>query len=296
MTGEVVGSVADLWRFPVKSMRGERLDEVELTARGIVGDRAYAIIDVNTGKVASAKNVAAFPSLLNCHATFLEPPQAGRALPPVRIVLPDGTSVMSDSSDVDQRLSAWFARPVTLARTAPEDFTIDQYHPDVEHLDPAGHRDTVVEQKLGSALFAAAGLPSPVPDGAFFDLFPLSVLTTSTLDRLRELAPHSTVDRRRFRMNVIVATGEPGFLENGWVGHQLQCGAATRLVVSLPDPRCVMTTLAQGDLPNDTDILRTLASHNRIQVGDIGRYPCAGAYAVIGAPGPIRTGDPVSLT
>ncbi len=214
----------------------------------------------------------------------------------MRIALPDGTSVTSESGDVDRSLSAWFNREVTLARAAPEDFTIDQYHPDIENLDPAGHRDTVVEQKLGSALFAEVGLASPVPEGSFFDLFPVSVLTTSTLERLSELGPSSSVDQRRFRMNMIVATSEPGFLENDWVGHELGIGPTARLVVALPDPRCVMTTLAQDDLPKDTDILRTLARHNRIQVGDIGQFPCAGVYAVLDAPGPVRTGDRVRLS
>jgi hypothetical protein len=98
--------------------------------------------------------------------------------------LPDGTSVRSDAPGVDATLPVFFGRPVTLQRAAPDDFTIDQFHPDIEDLDPEGHRDTVTESKLGSAFFAEAGLPSAVPVGAFFDLSPVSVLTTSTLDRL----------------------------------------------------------------------------------------------------------------
>lgn len=292
---QVVGSVTTLWRFPVKSMKGERIEQVELTSRGLVGDRAFALIDVETGKVVSAKSVRLFPGLLGCRAAFVEPPRRTDELPPVRITLPDDTSVTSDASDVDRVLSAFFRRGVRLARVAPEDFTIDQYHPDVEDIDPAGHRDTVVEQKLGSALFAQAGLPSPVPVGSFFDVFPVSVLTTSTLARLNELQPQSRFDARRFRMNVIVDTKEAGFVENGWIGRQLAIGGAVRLGVALPDPRCVMTTLPQDELPNDTDVLRTLARHNRIQVGDLGLYPCAGAYAVVAAPGTIRTGDRAAL-
>ena len=294
-TTEVVGSIAGLWRFPVKSMKGERLEHAELTERGLVGDRAYALIDAETGKVVSAKSVRLFPNLFGCQAGFVEPPRSGRELPPVRIVLSDGASVTSDSDDVDRVLSAWFKRDVKLARAAPEDFTIDQYHPDVEDLDPAGHRDAVVEQKLGSAFFAEAGLASPVPVGSFFDLFPVSVLTTSTLEQLREFRPESRFDQRRFRMNLIVDTREPGFLENDWVGRELGIGATVRLNVALPDPRCVMTTLAQDDLPKDTDILRTLARHNRIPVGDAGRFPCAGVYAVVAAPGTVRTSDRVGL-
>ncbi len=292
---EVVGSVAGLWRFPVKSMRGKQLEQAEFTERGLLGDRAYALIDADTGKVVSAKSVRLFPDLFGCQAAFVEPPRSGRELPPVRIALPDGSSVTSDSGDVDRVLSACFKRDVTLARAAPEDFTIDQYHPDVEDLDPAGHRDAVVEQKLGSAFFAEAGLASPVPVGSFFDLFPVSVLTTSTLEQLSELRPQSRFDQRRFRMNVIVDTKEPGFLENDWVGHELGIGGTVRLNVALPDPRCVMTTLAQDDLPKDTDILRTLTRHNRVRVGDAGQFPCAGVYAVVAAPGTVRTGDRVGL-
>src|SRR6266446_5853385 len=192
-----VGSVATLWRFPVKSMGGEQLQDVEVTERGVLGDRAYALIDKDTGKVVSAKSVRLFPNLLDCKAAFVEPPRQGGDLPPVQIMLPDNITVRSDSGEVDRVLSAYFKRNVTLARAAPDDFTIDQYHPDVENADPAGHRNTVVEQKLGSAFFAEAGLPSPVPVGAFFDLFPLSLLTTSTLTQLTEIRPQSLFDERR---------------------------------------------------------------------------------------------------
>ena len=153
----------------------------------------------------------------------------------------------------------------------------------------------MVEQKLGSALFAEAGLASPVPVGSFFDLFPVSVLTTSTLGRLSELQPESRFDQRRFRMNVIINGNQAGFMENDWVGRQVALGDAARLTVALPDPRCVMTTLAQDDLPKDTDILRTLTQHNRVQVGDAGQFPCAGVYAVVETTGSVHTGDPVAL-
>ncbi len=103
------------------------------------------------------------------------------------------------------------------------------------------------------------------------------------------------IEQRRFRMNLIVRTERPGFGENGWVGHELRFGDRTRINVALLDPRCVMTTLAQDDLPQDTDVLRTLANHNKMQVGDLGQFPCAGVYAVIAAPGTVRTGDQVTI-
>lgn len=291
---ENVGAIAELWRFPVKSMGGEQLEKAEVTARGVLGDRAYALIDTDTGRVVSAKSVRYFPDLLKCKATFVQPPTTGNEPPPVQISLPDGSLVISDSADADKMLSAYFGRNVELAKAAPNDYTIDMYHPDVDGAGPEGKRDTVVAQKLGAALFAELGVESPVPVGSFFDVFPMSVLTTSTLSKLGELEPESRFDVRRFRMNVIVDTEQPGFVENDWVGHEIGLGDGVQLSVDAFDSRCVMTTLAQDDLPNDTGVLRSLVRHNRVQVGDLGKSPCAGVYASVASPGTVQRGDPVS--
>ena len=293
-SSEPVGTIRALWRFPVKSMLGEELDAADLGEGGLAGDRAYAVVDRETGKVASAKHPKLWPDMLACRATFAEPPRAGDEPPPARIELADGSSVMSDAADVDAVLSGFFGRDVELARAAQNGYTIDQYHPDEENYDPEGHRDEVVEAQLGAAFFNARGLPSVVPEGSFFDLFPLSVLTTSTLDRLGELEPQSRFDARRFRMNVIVDTRAHGFVENDWIGRTLAIGDDAQVFVALPDPRCVMPSLEQEDLPRDPRILKALARHNRIDVAG-SLYPCAGVYAVAGATGTIRAGDSVSL-
>jgi uncharacterized protein len=293
-TNNIAGTVAGLWRFPVKSMRGEQLAEAELTPAGLVGDRAYALIETDTGKVVSAKSARAYPRLLDCQAAFVMPPQAGAELPPVRITLPDGTTITSDADDCDLVLSTYFQRRLTLARTAPEDFTVDRYVPAVEGTAPPEQHGTVVTEKLGAALFAELGMPSPVPVGAFFDAFPLTVLTTATLARLNELQPATRFDARRFRMNVIVETTAAGFVENEWIGQSLTIGEAVQLNVALADPRCVITTLAQDELPQDAGVLRALVEHNRIYVPGIGKAPCAGVYVVVTASGTIRVGDSVT--
>ncbi len=286
-----VGALAHLWRFPVKSMLGEQLDEGSLTERGLFGDRAYALVETNTGKVVSAKNVKAYPNIFACRAAYAASVLLGEPLPPVRVTFPDGTSVTSDSGKADAVLSKFFGRGVTLAPTAPDNFTIDEYHPNIEKddLGPA------IEAKLGSALFARIGVPSPVPVGAFFDAFPLSVLSTSTIERLNALRPESNFDERRFRMNVIVRSHESGFVENDWVNKTLEIGNDVRLHITMPDHRCVMTTLAQTELPRDIEVLRALTKHNRIPVAGLGNSPCAGVYAVITSAGTVRKGDAVSL-
>jgi uncharacterized protein YcbX len=293
-SSEPIGTIQALWRFPVKSMLGEEVDAADLNEGGIVGDRAYAIRDRETGKVASAKHPKLWPDMLACRAAFVEPPRAGDEQPPARIELADGNSVLSDADDVDAVLSDFFGRDVELAHAAQNGYTIDQYHPDEENYDPDGHRDEVVEAQLGAAFFNERGLPSAVPEGSFFDLYPLSVLTTSSLDQLGELEPQSRFDVRRFRMNVIVDTPARGFVENEWVGHTVAIGDEVRLGVALPDPRCCMPSLAQEDLPRDPRILKALARHNRIDVGGA-LYPCAGVYAVAEATGTISKGDRVSL-
>lgn len=295
-TVEPTGAVSGLWRFPVKSMGGEWLEQAHVTASGLAGDRSYALMEQESGKVVSARSVKHFPGILDCLASFVPSSRTPTGRSPVQITLPDGATVTTDSGEIDQVLSRHFQRAVRLAQTAPDDYSIDQYHPDIEDVDPAGYRDTVVEQKLGSAYFGAAGLESPVSAGAYFDLFPLSVITTSTLRRLQELQPGSRFDQRRFRMNLIVQTGEDGFVENDWVSRQLSIGGEVKLRIAMPDPRCVMTTLPQGDLPRDTDVMRTLIRHNRLEIAPSASYPCAGVYAVVETPGTIRTGDSVAIS
>ena len=126
----------------------------------------------------SAKNPRLGTQLLACRAEFVDPPRhQGAQPPPVRITLPDGTAVTSDVCDADATLSGFFWDATsTLQRAAPEGFTIDQYHPELLKTGTRGYRDTVTESKLGADLFAEVGIPSPVPVGSFFDLFPVSVL------------------------------------------------------------------------------------------------------------------------
>jgi len=290
-----IGEIASLWRFPVKSMGGEKLQEVDISGNGIVGDRAYALFDVATGKVVSAKSSKLFPDLLACRAEFVSPPPQGEKIPPVTVLLPHGDAVRSDELGANEKLSKFFGREVKLIQTAPDDFTIDQYHPDIAGLDPSGNRNTIVSQKLGAALFKSAGLASPVAMGSFLDVFPVSVITTSTLRKLKALSPASVFDEQRFRMNVVVKTLDDGFIENSWVSNDLAMGTGAQLSVAMLDPRCVMTTLPQPGLPQDLEVLRTLVTHNRVELPGMGNFPCAGVYAVVHTQGKVRVEDPVFI-
>jgi uncharacterized protein YcbX len=278
------GSVVALWRYPVKSMMGEELNAAEVTRGGLLGDRAYALVDSSDGKAASAKNPRKWPTLFDFRAALTDVPRTGMTMPPVRITLPDGTIVSSEQPDIDRILSTVLKRPVTLdaaervhwpgaQSSAPEarEVTAEEYWPDIEGLD---HRDTVTDFGL--------------PRGTFFDAAVVHVLTTATLDRLRALYPEGRFEVRRFRPNMVIETSNGGmaFVENAWIGRTLAIGDEVRLSVTGPCPRCVMTTLAQGDLPRDAGILRTAAQNNQANVG---------VYASVLHGGEVRRGDSARL-
>ena len=266
-----LSSVVALWRYPVKSMMGEELNAADLTQRGLLGDRAYALVDRSTGKVVSAKNPRKWSKLFDFRAAFIEAPRSGQKIPPVRITLPNGTIATTEQGDLDQALSNVLGREVTLATTAPETPSLEEYWPD---LDGLAHRETVTDESM--------------PAGTFFDLAVVHVLTTASIDRLREFYPQGRFEVRRFRPNIVVEpdSGAKGFVENDWIGRTLAFGDEVRLSITGPCPRCVMTTLPQGDLPRDSGILRTAAQHNQVNVG---------VYANVVRGGTIRRGDPVRL-
>jgi uncharacterized protein YcbX len=251
-------------------MIGEEIEASEVTARGLVGDREYALIDPSTSKVVSAKNPAKWARMFEFHAAYLQPPRRN-AVGPVGIVLPDGTTVRTDDEKVDGILSGILGRDVRLASPGPAQPRLEEYWPDMEGL---AHRETVTDEAM--------------PEGTFFDLAAVHILTTATLGRLRELYPEGRFEPRRFRPNILVDTGsgDADFAEDAWVGRTVAVGDEVRFAITGPCPRCVMTTLPQEGLPRDPGILRTAAEHNQVNVG---------VYGDVVRGGTIRRGDPVRL-
>jgi uncharacterized protein len=271
LEGDLRWSVVSLWRYPVKSMMGEELNSSVVGERGLLGDRSYAIVDPESGKVASAKHPKKWPHLFDCRAMFVEQPRPRENPPPVRVSLPDGSIFRSDDELFADALSSMLGRPGRLQAAVPENPVLEEYWPDIEGLDL---RDAVTDEAL--------------PAGTFFDLATVHILTTGTLDRLRGLYPSGRFEARRFRPNIVVETvpGGDSFPESGWVGRTLCIGDELKLRITRACPRCVMTTLAQGDLPRDPGILRTAAQHNEANVG---------VYGEVLAPGSARRGDTVRL-
>lgn len=285
-------TVTAIHRYPVKSMLGESLGRAQLTEAGITGDRAYAVVDVETGAVASAKVPRRWAELLRFGAAYLREPVADAATPPVAITFPDGAVHRSDDPDIDVALSKALGREVRLSAAREPDSHFEELWPAIDGLAPQQFIDDTASRREDTGEVVSQIKTAMLAPGAgFVDLSVLHVLHEATLRRLRELAPDATFDARRYRPNLLLDGDEPGFAENDWPGREIGFTSGARIAPSLATMRCVMTTLAQGDLPRDADTLRTIAKHNRVAIPDLGTWACAGVYADVSLAGEVRVGD-----
>ncbi|WP_236652160.1 MOSC domain-containing protein [Streptacidiphilus neutrinimicus] len=269
-------TVAALWRYPVKSMLGEALDEAAVTERGLDGDRRLAVLDLATGKVASAKQPRLWRGLLSFRATLAEGPA-------VRIRRHDDASAW-DAGDpaADALLSAALRRSVTLIDTPPVGACLDRARPEQVLRDGEAAEVDADVVAFGSA----------APPGTFFDFAPLHLVTTATLARIGALSARGRVEAERFRPNLVLDTGEGPFAEHAWAGREWRVGPELVLRVVASTPRCAVPTLAHGPLPRDPDTLRVPSVHHRVPALP-GRpaEPCVGVYAQVLRPGRVRLGD-----
>jgi uncharacterized protein YcbX len=251
-------------------MQGERCADVRIGERGVAGDRGYALVDVATGKVASAKNPRLWPSLLSFGARYLEAPGTNGTAARVEISLPDGTLRPGDDPALDADLSASLGRTVRLASVAPPQPVLEEYWPDIDDL---AHRDAVTQEAM--------------PVGTFFDCASVHLLTTNTLAALAQRYPGGDFSVDRFRPNVLLEAPEGGeFAEDDWVGKTVRLGKDVVLRVTVPTGRCVMTTLGQRTLPADLGVLRVAAQHHSAHVG---------VYAEVVHGGDVMVGDTLVL-
>lgn len=278
-----IGNLKSVYRYPVKSMAGESLSSVKLNAKGIPGDRAWAIRDEIQGSIRGAKK---FPELMRMSARYEEPPSDSGSSP-AEITLADGAKAGTADADIDSKLSSALGRSVTLWPLLPED-ALDHYR-----RGPSSNDD--MEAELRAVFGRAPDEPLPdlsvfpkelvefeSPPGTYFDAFPLTLMTTHSLNTMQQRAPDSNFDVRRFRPNLLIDTSSSDpFPELDWIGKTVTIGEAV-LDIALGCPRCSMTTHGFDDLPKDPTIMRALV---REAGGNLG------VYATVRQAGKIKVGD-----
>lgn len=254
---ETIGHVAELWHFPVKSMQGHRVDELDLTERGAAGDRGWAVVDPAEGKVLSAKR----------WKQLLEATGSVDSDGTVTVTLPDGTTHAAGDPATDEALSAWLGQEVRLLEPPPGDGL--PYELPTDAWD-----DT-------SPLWE---FPGP-PGGPFVDLAAAHLLTTASLRAAEALGPGSQWDVRRFRPTALLEVGGEGFVEDAWVGQAVRLGEAVAEPF-MPTVRCALPTRAQPGLEADPGIARALRDGHDLNLG---------VYCNVAVAGRVRVGDPVAL-
>ncbi|POM23367.1 MOSC domain protein [Actinomadura rubteroloni] len=259
-------------RYPVKSMLGEDVEAVPVGSSGLSGDRAFALVDVASGRVASAKNPRLWRGLLGVDVAT-----AGDG---VRLTFADGRSLCSADPDADALLSERLGRAVRLTATPPAAASLDRAVPD-EVLTQGETADVPVEE-------------TPLPPGSFHDFAPVHLITTSTLDAIGA-ATGDAVCAIRYRPNLIVRTPGIGYTENAWVGRDVSVGDTVLRIIA-PTPRCAVPTLEHGVLSRSREALRVPARDNRLEpLPGMGLHACAGVYATVTRPGHVSPGDTVTV-
>lgn len=291
--------IAKLYRYPVKSMGGEPLQRAPLFSNGFIGDRRYAIIDVESSEIACAKIPRLWGALLNFSAKYVHEPMKGRPLPPIAITFPDGQVKRSDSADIDADLSNALGKAVQLVSHTPGTATsralwkVVQGHEATEWsrqhtVGTEGGKD-VLRWELSEAVPKISG------EDTFFDMSAIHLLTTATLRQFESLSPGVSFDHRRFRPNIFLETPTSGFVEQDWLGKTVRLGSGDASIsIIVPTPRCAMPTLEQVHerLERDIRVLRAIALHNNLEVQALGsgRWACAGVLASVLTEGVVEVG------
>ena len=283
-----VASLAEIHRYPFKSMLGERLESVPVGEDGLRGDRAWAARDEARGGIEGARKL---PEMLGCVARFPEPPGDSGPLPVPEIELPDGTRLAASDAAAARRLSELTGRELTLWPRVPAENEEHYRRGAPDHEDMLEELRAIFgrlpdEPLPDIAKFPPAILTASTLPGTYFDCYPLVLLTRASLASLAAAQPASRFDPRRFRPNLLLESEEAaGFPENDWVGKRLRVGTV-ELDVAMECPRCVMTTHGFADLPKDSSVMRALVKENG---GNLG------VYASVTKAGTIREGDTVEV-
>ncbi len=259
----VVGRVESLWRYPVKSMRGEEITRSYLGFSGVYGDRLYAFRDRSAPEGFPFLTGREQEQMLLYEPKFRHPDRA--ACPPnlaeAETNEPGLTPVYADTADL----------AVNIQTPSGEMLAID---------DPA------LIARLAEGLDGTHPLSLLRSHRSFTDCRPVSIFSIQTMQQIGEEVGFP-LDKRRFRANIYAdLTSMAGFAENAFVGRKLQIGMKAVIAVTDRDPRCKMITLDPDTAEAKPELLRTVRDSHEGK---------AGLYGAVLVEGTVRPGDEIRL-
>jgi uncharacterized protein YcbX len=306
----LIGTIQQIWRYPVKSMAGEKLSECSVHTLGIPGDRGWALRDEAAREITNGKRI---PLLMQCIARYREEP-GNSSIPQVDIRFPDGTLIGSDHPQVNDCLSRILGKDVTLwplqpaankshyrrakfsSRIAGRLSQYSTFRSMLPALTSFGSMNVALREVFSReadepipdiSLLPPEVLEFTSPPGTYFDAFPIHLLTTASLETMSQHNPSAIWDVRRFRPNFFIKTENSlgGLVESNWAGRMLRIGTVD-LKCEIPTARCGMTTHSQPGLPKDPSVLRSIVKDADQNLG---------IYANVISSGKVLQGDQVEL-
>lgn len=259
----VVGTIESLWRYPVKSMAGERVAEAYMGFPGFYGDRCYAFRNSAARKGFPYLNATTQPRMLRYRPQFRFPARAARP--------PNLREAMS------------IAPGVNPADAEPGDLFLDVATPAdaIVAID-----DPTLLGMLAEGLRGENRITLVRSDRALTDCRPLSLIGLPTVRQIGEELG-TALDKRRFRANIYLdLASDRGFAEDEWVGRRLRLGAKAEVAILERDPRCKVLSLDPDTGEHNPDVLRTVAQAHGA---------CAGVYGAVLVEGLLFEGDPVEV-
>jgi len=257
----IVATVESLWRYPVKSMRGEELDEMFAGYSGFYGDRLFAFKSSASPKGFPYLTGREQRQMLRYRPRFRAPDKAAR---PINLTEAESLSANPVSADLaDLMVDVETPTGETVAIDNPA--LIDMLRADIDEK----HQLTLM--RSGRAMT---------------DCRPVSIFSLQSARQLAE-ETGTPVDKRRFRANVYVDLASfEGFAENEFVGRSLRIGPKVVVTILERDPRCMMITLDPDTGEKAPAILKKVAqAHDGM----------AGVYGAVMVEGMVHKGDSVEL-
>ena len=285
-----LGTVTELWRYPVKSMAGNRVTQATLDAYGMVGDRCWGLVETASGDIAWGKR---FPKIMDLAAHYLSEPPGTRSysrneIPDISVTLPAGTVVTGEGA-IAAAVSDYVGTSVSLKPVAPpEDRDFYRWQTPVDEASilkilGIGPGDPIPDLGIYDDSVLALLAEHFAPPGTFHDMYPLHALSLQALDFMTQKSG-TPFTRERFRPSILIDTdGGDGIPEFDWIGKEIRVGSAVLKVVQ-KTVRCSMPSRAQMpyQLPQDSGIAKSL---NR----ETGRF--LGIYLSVLEPGSIKLND-----